>query len=171
VDDGQHDDELQTIRETKMSTSAAGTIIFPSERKDGGSDPEQLGPGETLELNDSRCPTCGRAGQLGATSAVSAEAEQGDGPAAASATSSAVADGIADTSAVSVVAAPNYAAAACDFGVVAVGPFGASAASEVGVAAVGPSGAAATSNAANSSSVAVNGNGKATIEEPSESDE
>ena len=154
-----------------MSSSAAGTIIYPVERvKDGApsgdGDDQQLGPAETLELAGGSCPTCGRLGQLGATSAVSAEAEQGDGPAAASATSSAVGEGIVETSAVSVVAAPNYAAAACDFGVVAVGPYGASAASQVGVAAVGPSGAAATSNAANSSSVAIHPNGTAAIGEP-----
>ncbi len=151
-----------------MSTSAAGSIIYPSERKADGSDPAELAAEEALRLTDGRCPACGRVAPIGATSAVSAEAEQGDGPAAASATSSAVGEGVAHTSAVSVVAAPNYAAAACDFGVVAVGPAGASAASQVGVAAVGPGGVAATSNAANSSHVAVNGDGRAVIDEPAE---
>jgi hypothetical protein len=148
-----------------MSTTAAGSIIYPSEHETDGSDPaEQAAP-----LTDGRCPACGRVAQIGATSAVSAEAEQGDGPAAASATSAAVGEGVAHTSAVSVVAAPNYAAAACDFGVVAVGPAGASAASQVGVVAVGPGGAAASSNAANSSHVAVSGDGLAVIDEPAES--
>jgi hypothetical protein len=100
---------------------------------------------------------------VAATSSVAAEAEQGDGPAAASASSSAVGQGQGHTSAVSVVIGPYGAAAACDAGVVVVSAHGAAAASEVGVASVGQGGAAATSNAANSSSVMIDPNGRAPV--------
>jgi hypothetical protein len=89
---------------------------------------------------------------------VAAEAQQGDGPAAASASGSAVGENSTNTSAVSVVVGPYGAAAACDIGVVVVGAQGAAAASEMGAVSSGPSGVAATGNGANSSIVAVNGN-------------
>jgi hypothetical protein len=97
---------------------------------------------------------------VAATSSVSAEAQQGEGPAAAGASASGVSRSIAHTSAVSVVIGPDGAAAACDAGVVVSGPHGAAAASEAGVAAVGADGAASSSNAANATSAAVNGTGR-----------
>lgn len=114
--------------------------------------------GETSNNSGEACPACGQV-NASATCAVAAEAEQGDGPAASSAASSAVADGIAKTSAVSTTATLDYAAAASDTVAVAVGPYGAAAAGPNGVAVVGPDGASASSNAANSSSTAVNGAG------------
>lgn len=99
----------------------------------------------------------GEAPNVAATSSVSAEAQQGDGPAAAGASASGVAHGIARTSSVSVVIGPYGAAAACDAGVVVSGPHGSAAASEAGVSAVGANGAASSSNAANATSAAVEG--------------
>lgn len=97
------------------------------------------------------------AGKVAATSSVSAEAQQGDGPAAAGASASGVGETVARTSAVSVVIGPEGAAAACEYGVVVAGPHGAAAASQAGVAAVGQNGAASSSNAANATSAAVDG--------------
>ena len=91
---------------------------------------------------------------FGGTSACSAEAEQGEGPAAASATSSAVGDQDTSTTAVSSVASSDYAAASCPIAVVAVGPNSASAASEAGTVSVSPNGAAAATPAANGSKTA-----------------
>ena len=93
--------------------------------------------------------------QLAATSSVAAEAQQGDGPAAASASGSAVGTTSVASRAVSVVIGPHGAAAACELGVAVVGPQGAAAASSIGVASAGPSGAAAAGNGANSSTVAI----------------
>jgi hypothetical protein len=97
---------------------------------------------------------------VAATSSVSAEAQQGDGPAAAGASASGVGRGIARTSVVSVVIGPDGAAAACEAGAVVAGPHGAAAASQAGVAAVGQNGAASSSNAANATSAAVDGAGE-----------
>jgi len=94
--------------------------------------------------------------RFGGTSSVAAEAQQGDGPAAASASGSAVGENSTNTSAVSVVVGPYGAAAASDIGVVVVGAQGAAAACEMGAVSSGPSGVAASGNGANSSIVAVN---------------
>lgn len=96
-------------------------------------------------------------GKVAATSSVSAEAQQGDGPAAAGASASGACETVARTSVVSVVIGPDGAAAACEFGVVVAGPHGAAAASQAGVAAIGHNGAASSSNAANATSAAVDG--------------
>jgi hypothetical protein len=114
---------------------------------------QAAGPGSAFDPTHDQVQA---SGQIVATSSVSAEAQQGDGPAAASASSSAVGP-TTDTKAVSVVVGPNGASAACPFGVVVVGPQGAAAASEVGVATVGPAGAASASNAANSSRAVIDG--------------
>ena len=107
-----------------------------------------------------RLPAGRGALDVAATSSVSAEAQQGDGPAAAGASASGVGRGIARTSVVSVVIGPDGAAAACEAGAVVAGPHGAAAASEAGVAAVGQNGAASSSNAANATSAAVDGHGE-----------
>lgn len=101
--------------------------------------------------------------QFSSTSTTCAEAQQGDGPAAASASGSAVAENVAKTTSVSTCIGTDYAAAACEYGVVVVGPHSAAAASQIGVVAVGPDGAAATSNAANASSVAIGSNPATTV--------
>lgn len=138
-----------------MSSAAAGTTKGTS------------GQDNRAEAGGDTCPSCGGQLNYAATSAVSAEAEQGDGPASASATSSGVSENAAATSAVSVACGSDYAAAACDFGVVAVGPNSAAAASQVGVATTGPHGGAASSNAANASQVEVNDrNASITIGDP-----
>lgn len=49
------------------------------------------------------CPLCGGHGDFNAATSVSAEAQQGDGPAAASASGSAVGEGVARTDRKSVV--------------------------------------------------------------------
>ena len=66
--------------------------------------------GDTSNQNGETGPDSGQV-NAAATCAVSAEAEQGDGPAASSAASSAVADGIAKTSAVSTTGSPSGAMA------------------------------------------------------------
>lgn len=121
-----------------------------------GSISDNTGQKNFAEVSGKPCPTCGGIGNMTATSTTSAEAQQGDGPAASSASSSAVSDGAVKTSAVSTCVGSDYAAAACEFGAVAVGPYSAAAASQVGVVAVGSTGAAASSNSANSNCVAVN---------------
>jgi hypothetical protein len=121
-----------------------------------GSHSDNTGQKNFAEVSGKPCPTCGAIGNMAATSTTSAEAQQGDGPAASSASSSAVGDGAVKTSAVSTCVGSDYAAAACEFGAVAVGPCSAAAASQVGVVAVGSTGAAASSNSANSNCVAVN---------------
>ena len=104
--------------------------------------------------------------KLAATSSVAAEAQQGDGPAAASASGSAVGESTVESRAVSVVVGPEGAAAACELGVVVVGPQGAAAASAIGVASAGPHGAAAAGNGANSSSVAIDSDGRVSYATP-----
>jgi hypothetical protein len=94
---------------------------------------------------------------VASTSHAVAEAEQGDGPAAASGSSSAAGPRGMMVDNVAVVVGAHGAAAASRIGVVSVTPDGAAAASEVGTAAVGHEGAAATSNAANSSTTQVKG--------------
>jgi len=121
-----------------------------------GSRADNSGEKNFAQTDSDSCPVGGRIGDFGATSAVAAEAQQGDGPASASASASAVTESAAKTSTVSSTVGQNYAAAACEYGAVAVGPTSAAAAGKSGVVAVGPGGAAATSDAANSSSVAVN---------------
>jgi len=89
------------------------------------------------------------------TSAVNAQAEQGSGPAASGATTSATSMGNSRTSSTSAAVGEYGASAASDVGVAAVGPSGAASASEVGSTSVGPEGGAAASNAANSTTVDV----------------
>ena len=120
-----------------------------------GSTQNVSGENNRSEVTGEPCPHCGSNQGYGATSTSSAEAEQGEGPAAASATSSGIGENGGATSAVAASASTEYAAAACDFGVVAVGPNSAAAASEVGVVSVCPTGAAAASNAANGTEVTV----------------
>jgi hypothetical protein len=124
-----------------------------------GSADVELGaePSEAPPPSDGRVAGAPVAGRVAATSSVSAEAQQGDGPAAAGASASGVSESVARTSAVSVVIGPDGAAATCDFGVGVAGPHGAAAASQAGVAAVGRNGAASSSNAANATSAAVDG--------------
>lgn len=121
-----------------------------------GSRSDNSGEKNFAQTEGDSCPTCSKTTDFGATSTVAAEAQQGDGPASASASASAVTEATARTSAVSTVIGQDYAAAACEFGAVAVGPYSAAAAGKTGVVAVGLGGAAATSDAANSSCVMVN---------------
>lgn len=160
-----------------MSTSSAGTHVnFGSQAlpelaeskeppEGAGREPatkEQPGTsGPELEVEAGAVPAAGlplgpaRQPQLAATSSVAAEAQQGEGPAAASASGSAVGETNVASRAVSVVIGPHGAAAACELGVAVVGPQGAAAASSIGVASAGPGGAAAAGNGANSSTVAI----------------
>lgn len=115
-----------------MSSASAGSVSDNSGEKN------------FAQVPCDSCPSCGHPLSLSCTSAVSAEAEQGDGPAAASATSSAVSGSMVSTSAVSVCVGGDYASAACDYGVVAVGPSSAAAVGRFGAVAVGPTGAVAT---------------------------
>lgn len=108
--------------------------------------------GEKNHAKASPKPTSNPA-EFAATTSVAAEAEQGDGPAAASSSASAVGKNSPSTKVATVVVGKDYAAAASEAGVAVVGPNSASAASKIGVVAVGPDGAAATSNAANGSQV------------------
>jgi hypothetical protein len=159
-----------------MSTSSAGTHInFGSQAIPDSETERTPAPPGTAELQqgDGLANGSERNGeglavfpagdesvrQLAATSSVAAEAQQGDGPAAASASGSAVGQSTVESRAVSVVVGPNGAAAACEIGVVVVGPQGAAAASEMGVASAGAHGAAAAGNGANSASVAIDSDG------------
>lgn len=112
-----------------------------------GSTSQNSGEKNYAETAGKECPTCGRNAAFSATSAVSAEAEQGNGPAAASASSSAVSESAVQTSAVSVCVGTEYAAAACDFGAVVVGPNSAAAVGKTGAVAVGPTGIQTTGRA------------------------
>ena len=145
----------QLVRKPALNNIKSEKEMTIMSSASAGSRADNSGEKNFAQASGETCPTCGRASDFGATSTVAAEAQQGDGPAAASASASSVMDGAAKTSSVSVVVGADYAAAACEFGAVVVGPNSAAAASQVGVAAVGPAGAAATSNSANSSSVAV----------------
>lgn len=128
-----------------MSSAAAGTVASFSGEENGSKVTSPVG-----------WPPHGSS-NLGGTSVCSAEAEQGEGPAAASATSSALGENGGAVMAVSSVASMDYASAACPVGAVAVGPFSAAATSEVGSVSVSPSGAAAAANAANGTKAVAKG--------------
>ncbi len=134
-----------------------GSLIFGGNimsSASAGSSSSNSGEKNYAETPDGSEQDYGRLPQFSATSTTCAEAQQGDGPAAASASGSAVGVNVAKTTSVSTCIGTDYAAAACEYGVAVAGPHSAAAASQVGVVAVGPDGAAATSDAANSSNVA-----------------
>lgn len=162
-------DDASTARDTVGTsdgddTGSAGSDPAPDDAGDGETgppddhpSPDDAGDGTSGNTDDADGSVADddEPVQPDTTSKVATEAEQGTGPAAASATTAATGDGNHDVSSVSVVVGEHGASAASDVGVVAIGPNGAAAANEAGVVAVGPEGGAAASDAANGADVSM----------------